>query len=121
MSTFYFDIDDLTDIKSKSFVDEKLKEILKPEYSGKFSVVLHNDPINGVDFVTKIIKEVFGYSASKSIWLMLKANFSGKSILWLGSHKEAIYKQNKMIAFGADPNMIEKGAEPLKVTVESNE
>ena len=121
MNIEYFDIDDFTDIESKEYIDTKLKELSKSEKLGKYAVILHNDPINGVDYVTKVIKNVFGYSTSKAIWLMLKAHFTGKSILWSGSNVEASRKKDKMISFGPDPNMLHKGPEPIKVTVEKQE
>lgn len=120
MSYFYFEIDKELDQASKLKIDTKLKELLQTEEPGTFSVILHNDPINGVDYVTGIIKEVFGYSTAKAIWLMLKAHFTGKSSLWSGSYEQANEKMNKVVSFGPDPNMAHKGAEPLKVTVEKN-
>ena len=121
MNIEYFDIDDFTDLESKEYVDEKIKKLLKYEKLGKYAVILHNDPINGVDYVAKVIKNVFGYGASKAIWLMLKAHFTGKSILWFGSNAEAVKKRDQMILFGPDPNMLHKGAEAIKVTVEKHE
>jgi len=52
---------------------------------------------------------------------MLKAHFTGKSILWQGRHKEASNKQQKMIAYGPDPLMLHKGAKALKVSIEKHE
>lgn len=118
MTTSYFEIDTELDQSSKLKIDKKLKELFQLDEPGTFSVILYNDSINGVDYVTGIIKEVFGYSTGKAIWLMLKAHFSGKSVLWTGAHEKAHEKTNQMLAFGPDPNMIHKGAEPLKVIVE---
>ena len=120
MSLLYFEIDKELDQASKLNIDKKLKELFQLDEPGTFSVVLHNDPINGVDYVTGIIKEVFGYSTSKAIWLMLKAHFTGKSSVWSGRHNHAKEKMAQMIAFGPDPNMSHKGAESLKVTVDEN-
>ena len=112
---------DLKDTDTESVVDEWLEEVTKEELAGKYSVVLHNDPINGVDFVTRVIHAVFGYGLRKSAWLMLKAHFTGRSTLWVGAKGEAEQKRNEMIAHGPDPNMLHKGAQPLTVTVERNE
>ena len=118
MTIVLFDVDDSTDLESKEYVDTKIKELFEVEPLGKFSVVLHNDPINGVEFVTRVIKSVFGYPTRKAIWLMLKAHFSGSSILWTGSYDVAKAKQNQIISFGPDPAVVHKGAEVLKVSVE---
>ena len=68
-------------------------QVLDIEEEKKYSVILHNDPINGVDFVVRVIRSVFNYPTSKSIWLMLKAHFTGKSTLWVGSLHEAQEKK----------------------------
>lgn len=118
----YFDRNKGFDLSSsKTIIDKELKELFQTEKSKKFAVILHNDPVNGVEYVTKVIKDVFNYSVSKSIWLMLKAHFTGKSTLWIGSQKKAEEKKNKMISYGPDPRMVHKGAQPLKVTVEECE
>lgn len=116
----HFDINKDVDLASKIEIDKKLKELFQLEQAGTYSVILHNDPINNMEFVTRVIKNVFGYSTSKSIWLMLKAHFTGKSLLWTGSFREAHNKRSKMLSHGPDPTMRHKGAEPLTVTVEKN-
>ncbi len=121
MGISYFDIDKELDVSSKNALDRKLNELFQHEEPGKYAVILHNDPINGVDFVTGVIKKVFGYSTGIAIWLMLKAHFTGKSRLWCGPYRQAREKMSSMISFGPDPNMVHKGAETLRVTVEKNE
>ena len=118
MTISFFDIDKSSDFESKEYVDSKIKELCEVEPSGKFGVVLHNDPINGVDFVTRVIKSIFGYTTRKAIWLMFKAHFSGTSSLWSGSYNQALGKKNEIISFGPDPAMKDKGAEALSVSVE---
>ena len=119
MSLIYkFDVSEEIDSATKSIVDEKIKELQEYEREGVFAVVLHNDPINNIDYVVEVIEKVFGYGAAKALWLTLKAHFSGKSKLWLGDYKKAKIKANQVIAHGPDPRCIEKGAMPLTVTVE---
>ena len=118
MTITFFDTEESPDLESKEYVDSIIKEQSGIDPSGKYAVVLHNDPINGVDFVTRVIKSVFGYPTRKAIWLMLKAHFSGSSLLWSGSYNQALDKRNKVISFGPDPAMVDKGAEALKVSVE---
>lgn len=121
MTPLYFEIDKELDYSSKLEIDKKIKELFQLDEAGTYSVILHNDPINGVDYVTGIIKEVFGYSSSKAIWLMLKAHFTGKSSLWSGSMEVATHKMNQIESLGPDPSMSHKDAEPLKITVEKND
>ena len=112
----FFDKHNFTDEEIKQKVDVQTKIFNEP--AKQYAVILYNDPINGVDYVAKIISSVFRYSMMKSVGLMLKAHFFGKSVLWIGSHTKAIEKQNQMIAFGADPAVIDKGAQTLRVNVE---
>jgi ATP-dependent Clp protease adapter protein ClpS len=113
-----FETDDSLDLKSKKLLDEKINELLEREPVGKFAVVLHNDPLNGVDYVARIIKSVFNYSTKRAVWLMLQAHFLGSSQLWSGPKNEALAYINKIVSAGPDPAMQERGAEPLKVTLE---
>ncbi len=118
MNLLFFDTNKDLNLSNKTIIDKKLKELFQEDDSGKFAVILHNDHINGVEYVTKIIKEVFGYGTGKSIWLMLKAHFTGRSTLWIGPLKEVEKRKNKMISYGPDPNMVHRGALSLRVTVE---
>jgi len=118
---WYFKTSESLSFSPKTTIDEKLKELFQTEEQGKFSVVLHNDPINGMEYVVGVIKQVFRYSTAKAVWLMLKAHCTGKSILWIGSKKKAEIKRNKMCSFGPDPKMTHKWARTLTVTVEKYE
>lgn len=118
MILMYFGPDDNFDLSNKSRFKERLEDIKEELNKGNYVVILHNDPINGVDFVTKVIKEVFGYSTRKAIWLMLKAHFTGSSQLWIGAEVEALKKRNQMVLYGADPNVSYKDPSPLTVSVE---
>ena len=118
MTMMLFDTDESPDLESRATVESKIEELSEQEPSGKYVVVLHNDPINGVDFVVKVIKAVFGYPTQKAIWLMLKAHFSGSSLLWSGPYEQAVDKRNRVVSFGPDPFMAKKSAAPLTVSVE---
>jgi len=113
-----FDIDRTKDSAAELYTDPAIEAQSEVEPSGKYAVVLHNDAVNGVEFVTRVIKSVFGYPSSKAIWLMLKAHFSGSAMLWSGSYNKAIAKKNRMTSFGPDPATVHKGASALTVSVE---
>jgi len=55
MNLLYFDTNKGLDLSTKAFFDGKIKELFQVEENGNFSVILHNDPINGVEYVTKVI------------------------------------------------------------------
>jgi len=115
---YKFDESSDFDTKTKEIVEEKIKEIQALEREGTYSVVLHNDPINNIDYVVEVVVKVFGYGIAKALWLTLKAHFSGRSMLWSGGFKKAKSNASHIISFGPDPRCIEKGATSLTVTVE---
>jgi len=54
-----------------------------------WSVVVHNDPINLMSYVTLVFKRVFGYSTQKAEHHMLEVHQKGRSILWTGNREKA--------------------------------
>lgn len=83
-----------------------------------YAVVLHNDPKNGMDHVVLVLRKVFGYSRTKSVWLMMKAHVSGKSQVWSGVLEVAELKADQIRSCGPDPAMASQGAGTLSVSIE---
>ncbi len=86
-----------------------------------YAVILHNDDISSMDWVMLVLRKVFGYTVEKCYELMVEAHETGRSIVWIGSLEVAELKADLMIGCGADPSTVDRGAEPLRVTVESTE
>ena len=86
-----------------------------------YAVILHNDDVTGMDWVLLVLRKVFGYAVEKCWELMLEAHESGRSVVWVGALEVAELKADLMIGCGPDPAQIERGAEPLRVTVEATE
>jgi ATP-dependent Clp protease adaptor protein ClpS len=83
-----------------------------------YSVILHNDDINGFDYVIKVLRKVFGYGYPKAFWHTMQAHISGRSAVWTGSLEVAELRAEQIVSCGPDPAMAHKGARPLRVTVE---
>jgi ATP-dependent Clp protease adaptor protein ClpS len=83
-----------------------------------YAVVLHNDDINGMDHVVGALRKVFNYNLMKAVGLMLQAHQTGRSIVWTGTLEFAELKADQLRSCGPDPNMRERGAGPLGVSVE---
>lgn len=83
-----------------------------------YMVVLHNDNLNGMDYVVGVIRKVCHYGRMKAIWIMLKAHITGRSVVWTGSLEVAELKADQMRSCGPDPNMKERGVTNLNVSVE---
>jgi ATP-dependent Clp protease adaptor protein ClpS len=54
-----------------------------------WNVVVHNDPVNLMSYVTMVFQRVFGYSAEKARKHMLEVHHKGRSIVWTGMREPA--------------------------------
>ena len=54
-----------------------------------WQVVVHNDPVNLMTYVTMVSQRVFGYPREKAERHMLEVHQKGRSILWSGVREPA--------------------------------
>jgi ATP-dependent Clp protease adaptor protein ClpS len=54
-----------------------------------WQVVVHNDPVNLMTYVTMVFQRVFGYPREKAEKHMLEVHQKGRSILWSGMRERA--------------------------------
>ncbi len=54
-----------------------------------WQVVVHNDPVNLMSYVTMVFQRVFGYPREKAERHMLEVHHKGRSILWSGMRERA--------------------------------
>jgi ATP-dependent Clp protease adaptor protein ClpS len=54
-----------------------------------WQVVVHNDPVNLMSYVTMVFQRVFGYPREKAERHMLEVHQQGRSILWSGMQERA--------------------------------
>jgi ATP-dependent Clp protease adaptor protein ClpS len=54
-----------------------------------WNVVVHNDPVNLMSYVTMVFQKVFGYPREKAELHMLEVHQKGRSILWSGVRERA--------------------------------
>jgi len=54
-----------------------------------WQVVVHNDPVNLMSYVTMVFQRVFGYPRDKAEKHMLEVHHNGRSILWSGMREPA--------------------------------
>jgi ATP-dependent Clp protease adaptor protein ClpS len=83
-----------------------------------YAVILHNDDLNGMDFVIAVLRQVFGYTVPKCFELMLEAHHKGRSVVWVGALEVAELKADQIHSCGPDPAAKDRGAQPLAVSVE---
>src|ERR1700756_2136994 len=54
-----------------------------------WQVVVHNDPVNLMTYVTMVFQRVFGYPREKAERHMLEVHQKGRSVLWCGVRERA--------------------------------
>ena len=54
-----------------------------------WNVVVHNDPVNLMSYVTMVFRRIFGYSREKSEQHMWEVHRNGRSIVWTGEREQA--------------------------------
>lgn len=54
-----------------------------------WNVIVHNDPINLMSYVTMVFQKVFGYPKEKAEAHMLEVHEKGRSIVWSGAREHA--------------------------------
>jgi ATP-dependent Clp protease adaptor protein ClpS len=54
-----------------------------------WNVIVHNDPVNLMTYVTMVLQKVFGYSRDRAERHMLEVHHKGRSIVWSGLREPA--------------------------------
>lgn len=54
-----------------------------------WQVVVHNDPVNLMSYVTMVFQKVFGLTREKAEGHMLEVHQQGRSVLWSGMRERA--------------------------------
>lgn len=65
------------------------QEATSEEIEMPWNVIVHNDPINLMSYVTMVFQRVFGYARERAEKHMLEVHHNGRSILWSGVRERA--------------------------------
>lgn len=57
--------------------------------SPPWNVIVHNDPVNLMSYVTLVFQRVFGYARDRAERHMWEVHTQGSSILWTGEYERA--------------------------------
>src|SRR4029077_11309987 len=79
------------DIYAASVADPTVEKSTESEeeLDVPWQVVVHNDPVNLMTYVTMVFQRVFGYPREKAERHMLEVHHRGRSILWSGVRERA--------------------------------
>ena len=61
----------------------------RQEIEVPWNVIVHNDPVNLMSYVTMVFQRVFGYPRERAEKHMLEVHNNGRSILWSGVRERA--------------------------------
>ena len=80
-------------------VDETgLDEVVEPDRP--WLVIVWNDPVNLMSYVTYVFQKLFGYSLQKATKLMLDVHHKGKAIVSSGSREKAELDCSRLHSYG---------------------
>ncbi len=63
-------------------------------------VIVWNDPVNLMNYVTLVFQKLFGYSRAKAEQLMLQVHEEGKAVVSNGTREKAEYDVARLHAHG---------------------
>ena len=79
---------------------EEAVEADDPGHERPWIVIVWNDPINLMSYVTFVFQKLFGYSVEKATKLMLEVHEQGKAVVSGGTREKAEYDVARLHAHG---------------------
>src|SRR3954468_6844761 len=68
---------------------EAPREVEDFEHDRPWVVIVWNDPINLMSYVTLVLQKLFGYSREKATQLMLQVHHEGRAVVSSGTREKA--------------------------------
>lgn len=72
------------------------KTSTRPTLAKPWKVIVHDDPVTLMNYVTKVLMQVFGYGQEKAHRLMMEVHQSGRSVVWTGAREQAEVHAQKL-------------------------
>ena len=66
---------------SASVLDRQSESKTERKNSPLYKVILHDDPVNTIEFVVKAVHHVMGYSRERSIKITMEVHTTGSSVV----------------------------------------
>ena len=79
----------LTWFGADTHVEEQTETDVATHLAPPWNVVVHDDPVTLMNYVTRVFIKVFGYAEPKARRLMLEVHNSGRSVVWTGAREKA--------------------------------
>jgi ATP-dependent Clp protease adaptor protein ClpS len=79
-------------------VIEETRTDVDAKLARPWNVIVHDDPITLMLYVTMTLQRVFGYSLEKAHALMMEVHQTGRSVVWTGGREQAEVYVHKLHA-----------------------
>jgi ATP-dependent Clp protease adaptor protein ClpS len=89
----------LTSVPAQVEVEQPVGED-EIEQDRPWIVIVWNDPINLMSYVTFVFRKLFGYDEAKATTLMLQVHHEGKAVVSGGTREKAEYDVSRLHAHG---------------------
>ncbi len=77
-----------------SGVDTVVETVTETRTARPWNVIVHDDPVTLMSYVTHALMEIFGYAREKAHRLMMEVHTQGRAIVWTGGRERAeVYAQ----------------------------
>jgi ATP-dependent Clp protease adaptor protein ClpS len=63
-----------------------------------WNVVVHDDPVNLMSYVTWVLKKIFGYPRNRAAAMMMEVHKRGRSVVWSGEREKAEFYAQQLQA-----------------------
>ena len=70
-----------------------------------WNVIVYNDPVNLMPYVTMVFQRIFGYPEEKATQMMLDVHHKGKCVVWSGEKEKAEYYVQQLQSFQLQATM----------------
>jgi ATP-dependent Clp protease adaptor protein ClpS len=60
-----------------------------PSLDVPWNVIVHDDPVNLMGYVTFVLMKVFGYPEARAEKMMMEVHTKGRSLVWSGTREKA--------------------------------
>lgn len=79
---------------------EKIEDEVERDQDAPWVVVVWNDPINLMSYVTLVLQRLFGYSRARATRLMLQVHEDGKAVVSSGTREKSELDVSRLHAHG---------------------
>jgi ATP-dependent Clp protease adaptor protein ClpS len=70
------------------------------EHDRPWVVLVWNDPINLMTYVTLVFRKLFGYTEARATQLMLQVHYEGRAVVSSGTREKAELDVSRLHAYG---------------------